>query len=164
MPNEGVEPEAVTPANPADHLTADAKFTAYAEIYKNLDAIMWQNIATLLGITVFGLNIVATLAKDKIALMDMSANSTIGLVLLTMAALYVVTILTMSRFHFHHLRMDGELSNLEIHGYFAARKRNRRWWVSAPAWNMGVFSLIAAICTLGGLIELSAGDWLWLAH
>lgn len=148
--------------NVAVAISIDIKYQSYIEIYKSLDLVMWQNIATLMAVTGVGFNVVAALAKDKILVFGISTDSSIGIVLFIMSILYLVTIFAMARFRIHHKKMDIELSKLEGTGYFRSRTGERGLWLSAVAWNMFAFGALAIICTVGAEVEFTKGHWLWV--
>lgn len=141
---------------------SDPRFEPYCEIYKNLDTLKWQNLATLLAITVFGMNAVISVEKEPASLiLGISNHSTAGLLLLVQSLLYAVVLFSMARIRGHLEIMNDHLAELDPKGYFAQRRSGRRPWLSGSAWSMLLFCLIACLCVVAAIIELNRGGWLY---
>lgn len=128
----------------AAELSTDAKYAAYIEVYKNLDTLLWQNIATLMGITVLTAGSVGAVASQKMALQLLSPEHALGLIFGLAFLLYSSTIFSFARIRYHQVQMDNYLCDMERSGYFCMRaKIVKNRWLSAPRWTITVYGALS---------------------
>jgi hypothetical protein len=125
-------------------LSVDQKYDSYTVLHSNLDSLIWNHQATLLGITVLGLGALGVVSEKELSIGPFNSDRTLGIVLFILGVLYSLTIFTQWRMAYWHDRVESELRKLEPGGYFHLRGHRQRLW-SAKLWNGVVFLAFAAV-------------------
>jgi hypothetical protein len=144
--------------------SSDAVFAGYVEHYKNLDTILWQHTATFIAVAGLGVNGAIQVVNSSSSLFRLSPHSTSGVILLAVAIVSSSIVYTMYQIRWHQDFIENFLAKLEpSEGYFCFRlKRNRK--KSASLWTQYFLLLFTFLCAVGGVVELSEGNWLWAHH
>jgi hypothetical protein len=132
----------------AQFVDVNTKFRSYVTLQSNLDNLIWRNVSVMLTSTAIGGGLIGTLLSRKdLEILGFTHQKTVALSFLLLATLYFISIFTLRRMRVHHLYVENHLRTMERSGYFHDRKHSvRKFWISAPTWNIIVFGLFGFAC------------------
>jgi len=140
-----------TEADRQRHVSIDQRYDSYVALHANLDNLIWNNQATLHGVTVLGAGALGfVVEKFHPQVGDLSRPGALSLILLLMSGLYGITVFTLFRMRRWHRELEQALSRLEPEGYFHARASGARV-LSAQLWTAGLYAALAGLCLVVGV-------------
>jgi len=134
----------------------NTKYASYIAVYNNLDKLLWQVPAFLIGVSVLSFGLLGTFMNNpKIKISLLGYEITYGFAFLLLAILYALGVFSMWRIRSHHTLMGRELAKLEGSGYFHERNRIvKKKYLSAPHWFMWTFLALAILSFVIGIYDI----------
>ena len=105
-----------TPIATTGRLSVNQKYDSYMQLHSNLDSLIWNHQATLLGITVLGLGAIGVVREKELSLGPLDTDDTLGGVLFILGLLYSLTIFTQWRMAYWQESVERELRKMEADG------------------------------------------------